>query len=296
MLGPAPWRRTHLKVARNGGIGDVLLCTPALRELKRKNPTCRVDFYSNHPALVRGLPYIDQVLQFAERPSDAIYLRYEDAIPPRAHFAKIIGDNLGLDVRDVRPDCVIDRKLVAAFRALWQRLPRPHIIVQRRASRWTPNKNWLPEYWIQLIKGLATKGSVLEIGTGSPSPDISAENYVDLRGQPLEELVAAVAAGDILVGPASGPSHVAAAVGTPAVIIIGGYEHPCNSSYRGNVGLYTPTSCSPCWLKEPCPYQLKCLSAIGPATVETVIWETLAKRKHAAGKISEPVITVHIGE
>lgn len=270
--GSAPWRRTHLQVARNGGIGDILLCTPALRELKRKNPACRVQFYATHPSLVSGLPYIDQVLQFAERPSDAIYLRYEDAAPPRTHLAKLIGDHLGLDVQDVRPDCMIDPELVASFRASWQSLPRPHIIVQRRASRWTPNKNWPMEYWVELIKRLSLKGTVIEIGVKDSTPEVVLENYVDLRGQQLKEFVAVIAAGDILVGPPSGPSHVAAAAGIPAVIIIGGYELPKNSAYSDSVGLHTPVACSPCWLREPCPYQLKCLTAIEPATVESALW------------------------
>lgn len=282
MPGSAPWRRTHLEVARNGGIGDVLLCTPALRELKRKNPVCHVRFYTEHAVLVRGLPYIDQVLEFADRPTDSIYLRYEDDLPPRAHFAKIIGDNLKLDVQDPRPDCIIDAKLVAAFQASWQQLPRPHIIVQRRASRWTPNKDWPMEYWIALMRSLSRKATVLEIGSKNPAPAIDLENYVDLRGQPLEQFVAAIAAGDILVGPPSGPSHVAAAAGTPAVIITGGYELPKNSAYASSIALHTTTPCSPCWLKEPCPYQLKCLAAIVPATVEDAVWKVLARHERAA--------------
>src|SRR5262245_13990932 len=48
----APWRRDSLDIGRPGGIGDVLMCTPALRELKRKNPMSYVRFYSNYAALV----------------------------------------------------------------------------------------------------------------------------------------------------------------------------------------------------------------------------------------------------
>ena len=280
--GSEPWRRKQLDVARNGGIGDVLLCTPALRELKRKNPECRVRFYTRHPSLVRGLPYVDLALPYAERPSGAIYLQYEDAIPPRVHFAKIIGDNLGLDVKDVRPDCVIDPKLVAFFRKSWRQLPRPHIIVQRRGSRWTPNKNWPLENWQQLINALSRNGTVLEIGHQNSAPAVNLESYVDLRGQSLEEALATIAAGDIFVGPPSGPAHVAAAAGVLAVIIIGGYELPDNSAYSGTIGLHTSVQCSPCWLREPCPHQLKCLTAIEPAIVKKVVLETLAAHKFAS--------------
>ena len=75
-------------------------------------------------------------------------------------------------------------------------------------------------------------------------------HYVDLSGKlPLGHFLAAVAAGDIHVGPVSGPVHVAAAAGKPSVVIYGGYEHPDCSSYPGNINLYTALSCSPCWLR-----------------------------------------------
>jgi hypothetical protein len=38
----APWQRAVVDVAREGGIGDVLMCTPVLRELKRRRPGCRI--------------------------------------------------------------------------------------------------------------------------------------------------------------------------------------------------------------------------------------------------------------
>jgi hypothetical protein len=51
-----------------------IMCTPALRELKRRNPACRVTFYTDFPSVVDGLPFIDQVRPTAERPVNAIYL------------------------------------------------------------------------------------------------------------------------------------------------------------------------------------------------------------------------------
>jgi hypothetical protein len=145
----APWRRSSLDIGRESGIGDVLMCTSALRELKRLNPSCRVRFYTKYDTLVRGLPYIDEVLPYHARPPDVINLRYEDAIPPRTHLAQIMGDNLGISIQDVRPDCVIRAELVERFQEVWRKLPRPHVIVQRRSGPWTPNKNWPDHYWTE---------------------------------------------------------------------------------------------------------------------------------------------------
>jgi ADP-heptose:LPS heptosyltransferase len=279
----APWRRNSLDVGRSGSMGDVLMCTPALRELKLKNRTSYVRFYTNYPTLVRGLPYIDEVLAPDDRPKEVINLQYEDVIPPRAHLAKVIGDNLGLNVRNVRPDCMIEPGVVQRFRESWRILSRPHIVVQRLASSWTPNKNWPEKYWVELIEILSQQAGVIEIGSEMSEQKISLGNYIDLRGQTsLEELVAVIAAADVLVGPVSGPVHVAAAAGIPVVEIIGGYEHPINTSYIGNISLYTALPCAPCWLRESCPYDLKCLKTIKPETVESAVWNVLGNRKPAS--------------
>jgi ADP-heptose:LPS heptosyltransferase len=276
----APWRQASLDIVRDAGLGDVILCTPALRELKRLNPTCHIRFYTKYETLVRGLTYINEVLPDYARPPSAIYIGYEDAIPPRNHLAKVMGDNLGVRVRDVRPDCVVQPRLVEQFRERWRILPRPRVIIQRRAGPWTPNKNWPDHYWGTLIKKLVRYGGVIEIGNqGQSGETVRHENYIDLRGQTsVDEFVACVAASDVHVGPDSGTVHVAAATHTPSVVIYGGYIHPSNTAYDGNVELYTPLPCSPCWLREPCPYDRKCLRVISPDTVEAAIRKVWTSR------------------
>jgi ADP-heptose:LPS heptosyltransferase len=107
---------------------------------------------------------------------------------------------------------------------------------------------------------------------------VAEGNYIDLRGSTsIEALVAAIAAADLYVGPMSGPAHIAAAAGTPGVIIYGGYEPPAYTEYPDRVGLATAVDCSPCWLATPCPYDRKCLRAIVPATVEATIWSLWEK-------------------
>ena len=119
----APVNRSHVTVSRFGGFGDSLLCTPALRELKRRNPKCHVLFYTNVTTLLQGLPYIDELRDSSTTPPDCIHLSYESFIPPQRHIAEILGDRMGVQVTDVRPDCVIDTELVNRFRHEWDNLP-----------------------------------------------------------------------------------------------------------------------------------------------------------------------------
>ena len=284
-----PWRRPLLDVVAHGGIGDVIMCTPALRELKRRNPRCRVRFYTRFSSLVSGLPYIDEALPYEAAPSGAIYLDYSDEtdfIAPRAPLVSLLGDKLGLRIQDAKMDCVVDDGRVTQYRAAWRDLPRPHVAVVRRASSSrTSNKNWPDGSWRDLIARLCQRATVIELGEAAePGDQPTSSAYVDLRGRTsVEGLAAAIAAADLYVGPMSGPAHIAAAVATPGVIIYGGYEPPTYTAYPGRVGLATKPSCSPCWLATACPYDRMCLSAISSELVEQAIWHLWTKSAAHAG-------------
>jgi ADP-heptose:LPS heptosyltransferase len=266
-------------VARNGGLGDVLMCTPALRELKRVDPSSEIHFYTELIELMDGLPYLDKVSLTMNSPHNAVWMKYEDAIPSEKHLAVLIGESIGMNVIDVRPDCIVVSDLVASFHELWADLPRPHIVVQRNASDWTPNKDWNENHWIELISNLLGYCTVIEIGHASVIANIGqTPNYFDLRGKTsLSELVACVAAGDLVIAPDSGPIHIAAAVGTPTVIVMGGFLLPTNTLYPRNKVLHTALECSPCWLRAPCPIDRECLRAISPEVVENAASELWLK-------------------
>src|SRR5262245_61627569 len=51
-----PWNWPTIELARDVGLGDVLMCTPVLREVKRRNPRCYIRFYTEFGPLVNGLP------------------------------------------------------------------------------------------------------------------------------------------------------------------------------------------------------------------------------------------------
>jgi ADP-heptose:LPS heptosyltransferase len=273
---PLPWslpaNRREFRVGRGGALGDVLMCTPALRELKRINPKCRIVFFTKYPQLISGLPFIDQVIEIGDdSPQRITWLQYESGSAPRRHIARKIGDWVGLKVADVRPSCVIRSDLIDRFKENWRGLAHPWIVVNRKPGGWTPNKDWPDQYWSALICDLAKSATLIEIGCSAAEPTESGIT-VDLRGKTnIPELAAVIAAADMHVGPVSGPVHIAAAARTPSVVIYGGYEHPDGSGYPGNINLYTPLRCAPCWLRTPCPFNRQCLHQILPQQVHAAI-------------------------
>lgn len=272
MRGSRPWERATLDLARSGGLGDVLMCTPIVREIKRRNPECHVRFFTNFAGLVDGLPQFDEVLPFSAHPWDAFHLEYRTPVPIGTHLAQAMALNFGMEIEDCRPDCIVRPEALSEVRQL---LParlltsKPLVVVQRKASAWTANKEWPEPYWRDLGRRLRDRVVLVEIGEydGSVSP---IGCHIDLRGKTtIEQLVAVVSEADLLIGPDSGPVHIAAATSTPALVIYGGYLHPSHTGYNGHTGHYTQTFCAPCWLRTPCPYDLGCMTAIQPATVET---------------------------
>ncbi len=278
--GEEPWRREALHVLRPFGLGDVLLSTPALRAAKQANPNVQIFFYTDFPSLVNGLPYIDHVLPTSSAPQNAIFLGYEDRVPTSSHLAADIADVLGLAIAgaDLVPDCIVRGDLVEGYRKEWGE--GPNIVVSRRASRWTPNKDWPMERWNDLIMRLSRRYRVIEVGGAAdmPSP-VPGGAYIDLRDKTdVEELVAVVSAADLFLGPVSGPVHIAAAARVASVIIVGGYESTACTAYPGHAQLAETPRCSPCWLREPCPHDLLCLKSISVDDVEAEVERSLRSR------------------
>jgi ADP-heptose:LPS heptosyltransferase len=269
----APHNNRLVLVARASAMGDVLMCTPALRRLKQINPMCRVVFFTRYRDIVEGLSFLDEVCDYYDvLPPGTITLIYEHCPPGRRHLSRVLGDWLGLRVPNVRPACIVPVKTVSEFRENWRKFPRPWVVINRNAGPWTPNKDWPASHWDELVERVSTRATVVEIGKENKYR--IANVTVDLRGKTTRmEMIAAIAASDLHVGPISGPVHIAAAVGTPAVVIYGGYEHPSGTSYPGNINLYSPVACSPCWLRTPCPYNRECLSRISVDHVECALWK-----------------------
>ncbi len=283
--GLAPYRKNEIHVVREVALGDVLMATAALRRVKELNPKCKIVFYTHMTSLVRGLPFIDDLRPVDSAPPDkSIHLRDENLVPVRRHIAAIFGEILGVDILDHRPSCVLDPLLLDHFQQEFRHLPRPWIVVNRKAGGWTPNKSWHEGHWLELIGRLERWSSIIEIGAGTPREQSrEARPYLDLFGRlSLEQLAAVLAAADLHVGPISGPVHLAAAFQTPSVVIYGGYEEPSCSSYPENINLYSPVPCAPCWLVELCPFGHPCLHQITPQQVEESLKQLWEKQSRIA--------------
>jgi len=276
----SPQKKKEIFVSRPSALGDVLLCTPALREFKQQNPNIKIHFFTHYEDLVRGLPYIDSVSPYDQRPWDSIEFSYENSIPPIRHIAKIFGDQLNINVANTVPDCIVPQKETDEIYSKFAALPRPWFVVSRKAGPWTPNKDWPDSHWDELVSRLLKLGSVFEVGNSSMLTELAGFNYVNLTGcTNVLEMVALIAMSNIYLGPISGPVHIASATKVPSVVIYGGYELASCSGYPMNINLTNELNCAPCWLRTPCPIDKKCLSEISSDRVFDAVLTILGRKK-----------------
>jgi heptosyltransferase-2 len=152
--------------------------------------------------------------------------------------------------------------------------PRPIFVAPGAAFGET--KRWSPERFALLADALMDEGNKLALVVGPGELELGrliarrARHRIPVLGADLDtaELAALLASGRLFVGNDSGPSHLAAAVGIPAVVFFGPTD-PGRTAPRGAPArvLDRYVFCSPCFLKV-CPYRHECMEEI---TVETAL-------------------------
>ena len=59
--------------------------------------------------------------------------------------------------------------------------------------------------------------------------------------------------------------------------LYGGREKPSQTGYVANKNLYNQVKCAPCWLRNPCDFDRKCMDMIQPPQVIAAAAEQIAK-------------------
>ena len=147
-------------------------------------------------------------------------------------------------------------------------------VVLALAANW-PNKIWPYEHFAKLCDALY-RDNIIPVMIGGPndgsiSKMISAMTEIppiDLTGKTtLKQLAYIIKKAKVFVGGDTGPMHLAVAVDTPTIALMG----PTDIVRNGPLGdkhlpIIVPYDCAGCW-QRACPKKIDCLAAI---TVEQV--------------------------
>jgi hypothetical protein len=140
------------------------------------------------------------------------------------------------------------------------------------------NKAWIWERWQQLVD--IRPGQFLQIGWG----DVRRLRGVDFVPTHAFRLAAAVMKHSrAYVGPEGGLHHVAAAVGTPAVVLFGGFISPNITGYASHRNIFTGGKA--CGLRVDCPH---CREAMAAITVDMVGQQLIEALNEARRRMELP--------
>jgi len=298
-------REAAILVHVGAGVGNVVLATPllmALHEMARAVDVLLAADYTQTADLLRPWSAVREIFTSFTAPSLASYERIAPALPPfyQARFGRAIVRRPNALARP--PDSLFYENEQAFYlhfaRALGYpaaRSPRPCLpIAPSESSGVTSGTVVLApgcktgvmatKRWPHFAKLAAGFRDVVVVGTPDDlrQHDGSAMKFPShvrsLVGQlSLRETAELMAAAGVVVGNDSGLSHVAAAVGTPTVMLFGPTPHESLGPMPLNVKvLRGGLPCEPCWFHDrfrACGKRIECLSTL---PVEVVIREISA--------------------
>lgn len=210
-------------------LGDTVLVEPIARELAIGECSYVL---SNYPELFIGHPIVHGVRSYAELPDDTRVIDLKKSI------RSIEGEG---DNKRVKPDKYLNMCKEAGFN---RRLGAPKLYLT--GAEWSEvathkkwfdgtcigvvgviweslhkSKNWI--YMLQAIRKLAKKNYnviVFAEDMDAASKALMPKGIYNVTGKlPLRDLMKRIAMVDVMVGPDTGPMHIAGALGIPVVII-----------------------------------------------------------------------------
>ncbi|MDB4459019.1 glycosyltransferase [bacterium] len=296
-----PWKRKKGRfISVGSGIGDEMMTVTILHRIKVLSPSIQITYVSRYPDFFKGMSFLCEVITYEKGKTDfGHFLGYDHVrTPPPRPLITMIAECAGLEIECTQMIPPILCPEDHTFTEQISDSELPTIVIQPIASKWTPVKQWPPEYWRSLIKSFTANHRVVEVGVETfLDPKEFGPNFISLACQTsVREMAAVISKADLFIGPPSGGMHIANSFHVPSVIIFGGYEEPKGYNYPRTKALYKKVPCAPCWIHESqCPIGLPCQKKIFPETVLKAASELgYQKQGPPTGGSQAPLVSVII--
>jgi len=150
-------------------------------------------------------------------------------------------------------------------------LKKPILAIGTKSKE--PVINWLNENWVEIIKELKSKFSIIHLGDKN---EPIYENVKRFAGKlTIRESAAILSKAKYFIGPDSLLMHVANGLNIKSTIIFGGSRPASCLGYPENKNLTNYPKCSPCWIHqgyEMCQHDMKCIKSISTHDVISTIY------------------------
>ncbi len=174
----------------------------------------------------------------------------------------------------------------AAERAFGEKYAGRIIVEPNLKPGASPNKEWGWVNWNKLA-WLARRAGIIVTQLGREGvPVLEGVDHVVTPS--MRHAAAVLAHARAAVLPEGGMHHVCAAVGTPAVVIFGGYIAPAVTGYETQSNIFTGDGLG-CGMRVACEHCRRCMQAIEPHAVLHEL-ETCLERNHRHQELARPVV------
>ena len=235
-LKPAPLKidkPARILVDRRKAVGDVIMITPVLRELRRRyGPDAFMQVVTEEKIVLENNPDVSAVVHpndvVREDPWD-LYINLNDAYENNvtSHYVdtylyRAFGTTEGIDKSVTLAST--DEEIENVNEAIAD-IGSDYIVVHMRRWAWE-NKNVSPETWTMIMAWMeATHPDIKMISVGAQydmkMPTNSGPRYIDLVDQlTLGEIKHLIANARCFIGGDSGPYHIAATTDTPILAML----------------------------------------------------------------------------
>ena len=301
-------RQRAVILFRIGALGDVICTLPMVAEIQKLHPRSRLlyvtirDYRSmvelaRGPAAVYGarswkfvpparfLGLVERI--YAPKTTDEI----SKDVGPTRHLIDDLASSCGISLADRQPRLDPTREFIEAVltqHGLAARTGNGKKLIAINCGLSWRVKEWGFDRWQELVDKIHAQydATVLLFGIGG-----ALNEYTRLRGiesfanhrVPAHELVALIAACDLVISIDSGPVHVAGAVRTPVVGLFGANAPQFRLPPAGlGVGVVADVPCLYCHHRTPrghwqtgCPNDIRCMKELAVAPVFQAVKDLL---------------------
>lgn len=227
-------KKTRILVDRRKAVGDVIMITPLLRELrKRYGADAFIQVVTEEVGILENNPQINAVVapkdMKQEDPWD-LYLNLNDAYESNvtshyvdAYLYRAFG--YGIDEIDRTTELVTTDEERENVEEALEEIGDNYIVVHMRRWAWE-NKNVAPETWILVMAWLEKMYPDVKIVSVGAQYDMRAPSnegsrFVDLNEQlSFGEIRHLISKAKLFIGGDSGPYHIAGTTDTPIVALL----------------------------------------------------------------------------
>ena len=269
-----------------GGIGDVLMTTPVMRQLKREFPLLKITYAVDqhrvnnnvYGELVKNAGFIDEVIdaRYVKRNEydavvdlSAVCIRYERRGLPAINRIDLFARACGVvNLRNKIPFYKVEllEQAIAKQRLSHHKKNGKRLVALHTAS-FDGKRTWDAKNQIDLIQLCALRRPDIEFIVFDYNRILGDtnrfSNCTGASGTTVREMAALIAECDVFIGPDSGPMHLAGAMGIKSLIMFGSIPPEARINYYPTHSAIqlAGLSCLGCWY-EACPIALKCMTRL----------------------------------